>query len=133
MPEKVDLYSYTRFHKTIPHQSNYPIISNVLISATGLVTWTTDIASTSQVLYGLTPYLGALSTYDSTLVTSHSVQLSGITGGLLYYLKVQSFYSDALSISDLYTFIYNPTANFILAEDGSYILLEDGTKIILET
>ena len=121
--------------KTTPHASYYPVISNVAISAAGLVTWSTDIASTSQVSYGGTVYLGAQTTQDPTLVTSHSVQLTGLVSGRLYYLKVASFYIDSTTVSDLYAFTYNPTAgSFITMEDGTtYILLEDGTKILLES
>jgi hypothetical protein len=123
---------YLPFKKGPCGTSNYPIISNVAISQLGVVTWTTDIASTSQVHYGTTPNLGPYSPYDATLVTSHSVTLSDLVAGTLYYIKVQSFYLDSLSISDLYTFIYNPVTGDILLEDGTYILLEDGTKIAVE-
>lgn len=102
MPIKIDYQE--KFHKTLQHRSNYPVITNVVVTAAGLVTWTTDIPSTSQVVYGTNIYLGLMSPYDSTLVTSHSVQLTGLADGTTYYLKVQSFYLDALSISDLYTF-----------------------------
>lgn len=129
MPEKVDLYGYTRFHKSIPHESYYPVISNVAMTIGGLVTWTTDIPSTSQVIYGFVPSLGFKTDYDSSLVTSHSVQLP-LTSDGYYYLKVQSFYFDSLSISDLYVFVFtNVATQFFLQEDGSsFILLEDGTS-----
>lgn len=106
MPQKVDLYDYLRFKKSIPHSSNYPVITNVQASASGLITWTTDVASTSQVYYGVVPYLGFVTPYDSALVTSHSVQLSSLTLNTRYYFKVLSFRSDALSISDLYSFVF---------------------------
>lgn len=124
---------YLPFHKSIPHASNYPIITNVAATSGGLVTWTTNIASTSQVLYGTLPLLGLSTSQDSTLVTSHSVQLSGLTDGVRYYFRVQSFFSDALSISDLYTFQFVAIGIFILLEGISYMLLEDGTKIKVES
>lgn len=135
MPVKHDLYNQ-RFYKSAPHPSNYPVISNVAISNLGLVTWTTDVTSTSQVLYGLTSQLGLLTTYDATYVTSHSVQLSNLTNGLTYYVKVQSFNTDALSISDLYVFTFGGATgdDFIGLEDGSgRILAEDGTYIKTES
>lgn len=124
-----------KFHKSLGHRSNYPIITNVAISSTGLVTWTTDIPSTSQVHYGTTPNLGPLSDFDGTLVTSHSVQLSGLSNNVQYYLRVQSFYLDALSISDLYAFVVtSATQPGVALEDGSgVILMEDGTRIQLES
>lgn len=121
MPQKVDLYDYLRFKKSIPHLSNYPIISNVVVSGSGLVTWDTDVPSTSQVFYGVVPYFGFNTPYDSSLVTSHTVVLSGLSVGVLYYLKVQSFNKDALSISDLYTFIFTQASinGFILASPNT--------------
>lgn len=133
MPTRQD---YIHYHftpkKRLQHQSNYPRISNVQISSLGLVTWTTDIPSTSQVIYGTSPQLGLQTPFNSALVTSHSVQLSGLTNGI-YYLRVQSFFLDALSISDLYPFQFIGIGNFILLEDGTYMLLEDGGKIPVES
>lgn len=124
---------YLPYKKGPQGNSHYPIITNVQITITGLVTWTTDIPATSQVNLGTSPMLGVLTPYDPTLVTSHSVQLTGLTNGVLYYLRVQSFYLDSLSISDLYTFQFSSAATGdLLLEDGTYILLEDGTKIPVE-
>lgn len=125
---------YLPFKKSIPHASSYPIITNVVATSAGLITWTTDVASTSQVLYGTLPLLGLSTTQDSTLVTSHSVQLSGLSSGTYYYFKVQSFNKDALSISDLYVVLITiGSLPSLLVESGiGFILLEDGTKILLE-
>lgn len=133
MPNRAD-YIHDHFvpKKGYSHLSNYPIITNVVISASGLVTWTTDIPSTSQVHYGTTPNLGPLTPFDGTFITSHSVQLSGLSDAILYYIRVQSFYLDALSVSDLYTFIFLVATGDILMEDGTFILMEDGTKIHVE-
>jgi hypothetical protein len=70
------------------------IISSV--TATGMtatsvtITWTTDIASDSQVEYGLTTAYGSMSALDSTLVTSHSINLTGLTAGTTYHYRVIS-------------------------------------------
>lgn len=129
------LAQYFPVQKTPQHKSYYPIITNVQANAfTGIVTWTTDVPSTSQVFYGLVPYLGFQTNRDSNYVTSHSVQLSGLTIGSLYYFKVQSFNQDSLSISDLYTFTYTPVSGDIALENGTGdILAEDGTKIATES
>jgi chitodextrinase len=74
--------------------SSGPVISGV--GATGVtasaatITWTTDVASTSQVDYGTSASYGATTTLNSTLVTSHSVALSGLLSGTTYHYRVHS-------------------------------------------
>jgi regulation of enolase protein 1 (concanavalin A-like superfamily) len=73
-----------------------PVISNVASTASATsatITWTTDRPSTSQVRYGLTSAYGNTTPMDSTLVTSHSVTLSGLNCNTLYHYSVTS--SDA--------------------------------------
>jgi hypothetical protein len=64
-----------------------PTISNVAVTATttsASVTWTTDVAATSQVDYGLTTKYG-ITVNDATLVTSHSMTLSSLSCGTVYH------------------------------------------------
>lgn len=85
---------------TIPAQDRYrllalgdtptiPVISSVTASSvtatTATITWTTDSASDSMVTYN-----GISTTVDPTLVTSHSVNLSGLTAATLYSYTVTS-------------------------------------------
>jgi hypothetical protein len=71
-----------------------PVISNVLISDVNYnqvtITWTTDVASNSQINYGLTSGYGSSTTLDATLVTSHSVTITGLTMMTLYHFQVRS-------------------------------------------
>ena len=66
------------------------------ITTTGAtVTWTTSKATTTQVKYGLDANLASGNTFfpspaDSAYVTSHSVNLSGLTNGIQYYVQVLS-------------------------------------------
>jgi hypothetical protein len=48
------------------------------------IVWTTDQASTSQVEFGTTTSYGTLSAFNSSLATSHSVTVSGLTPGTTY-------------------------------------------------
>lgn len=138
MPEKVDLYDYHRFHKSIPHPSNYPVISNVQVVVAGAnasITWTTDVASTSQVDYGTNPFRDFRTPYDPTLTTSHLVFIPNLNPFTYYYFDVRSFNIDALSISDMYVFLTGtniPTGQIVIENGIGFILLEDGTKLILE-
>ena len=85
-----------------------PIISNV--AATGVtatsatISWTTDMASSSQVEYGLTTSYGSSTTLDPALVTSHSQGLTGLAPGTLYHYRVVSANANGSTTSSDYTF-----------------------------
>ncbi len=70
-----------------------PVISEIEIltgSADATVRWTTDEPATSQIEYGSTAALGTFTSLDSSQVTSHSVDLTGLTHGVTYYYQVLS-------------------------------------------
>jgi hypothetical protein len=72
-----------------------PVISNIGSSKTttsATITWTTNENSTSVVNYGRSASYGSVSN-SSSLTTSHSVTLSGLSSGTTYHYKVSS--SDA--------------------------------------
>lgn len=54
------------------------------------ITWTTTVPATSQVFYGTTSATSEQSSLDSSMVTSHSVTISGLNSGTTYYYKVYS-------------------------------------------
>ena len=92
-----------------------PVVSNVQVTSitdnSVTVTWTTDEGSTSQVEYGETISYGSLTTLDATEVTSHSVDLTSLSGSTTYDFRVRS--SDASSnevVSGNYTFTTSNTA-----------------------
>jgi len=63
--------------------SSRPAVSGVTI------TWTTNVAATSQVDYGLTEEWGSSTTLEA-LVTSHSVNLAGLEADMTYHYRVIS-------------------------------------------
>jgi hypothetical protein len=71
-----------------------PVISAVtssgITSTTATITWTTDQPASSRVAYGTTTSYGTQSTLDSTLVTAHTVTLTGLTPGTSYDYAVTS-------------------------------------------
>ena len=86
-----------------------PVLSGVttsnITSTSAAITWTTDEASTSQVEYGTTTSYGSSTTIDSTMVTSHSVTINGLSAWTTYHFRVKS--QDAagnLATSGDYTF-----------------------------
>jgi len=78
---------------TVNNPQAQPVISGVNSSPTAsgaIISWTTDQASDSQVAYGLTSSYGSTSTLAPTLVTSHSVILSGLAASTTYHYQVLS-------------------------------------------
>ena len=65
-------------------------ISTAVTDTTATITWTTDEPSTSVINYGeSTPYTDS-DTSDTTLVTDHSVTLSGLTAETDYHFEIVS-------------------------------------------
>jgi hypothetical protein len=94
---------------TVSNAGAAPSISGVTsssITASGaVINWTTDQASDSQVAYGLTSSYGSRSTLGPTLVTSHSVILSGLAAGTAYHYQALSRNSSGLlGVSGDFTF-----------------------------
>lgn len=70
-----------------------PAISDVAADVAQMqctITWTTDQPSSSQVEYGATTAYGTLSPLSSTMVTSHSITLSGLSPSKTYHYRVHS-------------------------------------------
>ncbi len=71
-----------------------PIISAVSsagITGTGAsITWTTNEAADSQIEYGTTTGYGSSTSLISTLVTSHSLTLGGLSPSTLYHYRAKS-------------------------------------------
>ena len=83
-----------------PADVNPPTISSLTItdvSQTSVkITWTTDEAATSVVNYGTTASYGSTKS-DSTLVTSHSVEVTGLSSNTTYHYSIQSADADGNS------------------------------------
>jgi len=63
--------------------------STNITSNTATITWTTNLAADSTVSYGTTISYGATST-DPTLVTAHSISLTGLSASTPYHYAVTS-------------------------------------------
>jgi peroxiredoxin len=55
-----------------------------------IISWTTDIAATTQLEYGTTNAYGSTTTLDESLTTSHNVTLTGLNPMTTYHFKVKS-------------------------------------------
>ncbi len=82
------------FSDTIAYDTTAPTISAVaaggVTSASATITWTTSEPATSRVEYGRTTAYGTLTALDSTLVTAHSVTLTGLNPQTIYDYRVRS-------------------------------------------
>ncbi|MBI2208021.1 fibronectin type III domain-containing protein [Candidatus Woesearchaeota archaeon] len=102
-----------------------PVISSVtatgITSSSATIPWNTGEPATSQIEYGLTISYGTLTSEVMTLVTSHSVTLTGLTAGTLYHYRVKS--KDAsgnLATSDDFTFTTPPPTSQIIKPTGIF-------------
>jgi Domain of unknown function (DUF4082)/Bacterial Ig-like domain/Bacterial Ig domain/Purple acid Phosphatase, N-terminal domain len=77
-----------------PPDTTPPAISSVAATAntngTATVTWSTNEASNTRVDFGTVPDNLSQNASDAANVTSHSIQLSGLTPGATYHYRVRS-------------------------------------------
>lgn len=82
---------------TAPADTTAPIISSIgstiVSTTTAIVTWITNEGADSQIEYGTTAAYGSMTILNSSLVTSHSVVLSGLLPDYTYHYRIRS--SDA--------------------------------------
>lgn len=64
-----------------------------------VVTWTTNLSSTSQVEYGTSTAYGSLTTMDSNPVVNHSAVLSNLEAGTVYHYRVHSTAGSTRTVS----------------------------------
>jgi hypothetical protein len=68
------------------------------------ITWTTNVPADSQVQYGLDTGYGSSSSLNLSLVTSHSVNLNGLSRRTTYHYRVLSRAAGVLATSADFTF-----------------------------
>jgi len=90
-----------------------PVISGVgssgITYSSATITWTTNELSDSQIEYGLTTSYGNSTTLNTSMVTSHSTGLTGLSASTVYHYRVKSRDASAnLSASVDYTFLTAP-------------------------
>ena len=105
---------------TFTTATGIPTITNVASSAvtntSATITWTTDVAADSAVDYGTTTSYGSRQS-DASMVTSHSITLTGLTPNTTYHYKCSSTnsYGTAQSSDRTFTTYGPPTISNVQA------------------
>ncbi|MEK6542869.1 MAG: hypothetical protein AABZ44_00310, partial [Elusimicrobiota bacterium] len=114
-----------KFIQSVPElpPAVFPVISDIRASSIGIgyatVTWHTDLAADSQVIYGTTTAYGQVTPLASAMLNNHSVRFGGLATARTYHFRVRS--RDAagnLAVSEDATF-YVPTQLAITSPVGS--------------
>lgn len=117
-------YTFTTSGTSGTPDTTPPVISSVtatnITSTSAIITWTTDEPANSRVQYGLTTSYGSQSTLNTTLVTSHSVLLTGLTPNTTYHFRVRS--ADAAGNVSF-------SGDFTFTTDAGVIILPGTTKM----
>lgn len=85
--------NYATSSISVTDSNNPPVISAASSTpgtSNATISWTTDTAASSQVAYGTSVSYTASTTLDSTLVTSHTVTITGLTGSTTYHFQILS-------------------------------------------
>jgi hypothetical protein len=72
---------------------NPPQISNINVSVgqqQATISWTTDKPATSQIEYGLTDAYGSSTSWETELVTEHTIVITGIAPDTTYHYRIKS-------------------------------------------
>jgi large repetitive protein len=86
--------SYTWEVNTAPLAVSDISITNIT-TTTAVISWTTNMPATTQVLYGQSSgFLDQATPVDSNLITSHSVTLTGLTPFTVYFVQAKSIDRD---------------------------------------
>jgi hypothetical protein len=90
--------SVTGLNVSAAADTTAPVITDIqsgsITSSGATITWTTNETASSTVEYGLTSSYGSATT-SASLVTSHSMALTGLSGSSVYHFRVKS--SDSAS------------------------------------
>jgi len=91
---------------TVTSTLSISAVNASVTSNSATITWTTNLPATTQVFYGLSSALGSESTLSPSMLTSHSVNLFGLSANTTYHYKVSSVDgSNETKNSSIITFI----------------------------
>ena len=106
---------------TPPVIVTHPSLSSVTSSG-GVISWAVNEAAFGAVEYGLSASLGSMTSFSSIATTAHSVTLSGLSPGTLYYWRVKT--CDPFGNCARYPDIASSPLSFTTLSDGG---MNDGS------
>ena len=119
----------TNFDSLVFDNGVGPVISAVQATAitrtSATIVWTSNLGASTQVEYGPSIAYGQSSTLTTTLLTAHTVILSGLSGATQYHYRVRSADGTGnLAVSDDFTFMTSspfcdpPVTNRVACENS---------------
>lgn len=102
-------------------------------SDSATITWSTNEPATSEVTYGLTAGLELGSMFSGAFVTDHSVTLTGLTPGTVYFFEVFSeepSQNSAVLGNQSFMTVPTPTSNIISDDFNTCVLDSDLWTVI---
>ncbi len=112
------------FKSAEPADLTPPDIYNIQVtnitSSSATISWMTNEAATSQIEYGFNTSYGSKTAHDATLVTVHTVNITGLLSYATYNFRVISLdagYNEALSVNSSFT--TSNTAPMIMSFSGT--------------
>ena len=112
-PQQVNLILTTGPDITPPVISS--VASSSITTSSAVITWTTDEISDSLVKYGTAAGTYTLTASDPADVMSHSISLTGLSAGTIYYYVVNSTDPGGNSAESAeYSFTTTETINYLL-------------------
>ena len=114
----VTLTGFAKASDTTPPAITSGPAAGSLTGNSAVITWTTDELSTSQVEFGTSTTYGRTTSLNASLVTSHSVPVTGLTGSTLYHYRVLS--KDA-------------AGNLVRSTDATFTTLADITPPVISS
>jgi len=118
-----------------PGDTTAPTLSGItspsISSTAATIIWNTNEPADSQIEYGLTTAYGSSTTLNSSLLTSHSRTLSGLTDNTTYHYRVKSRDNAGnLAVSGNYTFT---TSTAVVADTTNPVVSNITTEAISAT
>ncbi len=105
------------------------LAASSITSTSAIITWTTSIVADSLVEFGTTTAYGS-SVYNASLVAAHQINLTGLVGGKLYYIRATSKAASATTVATgSFTTTTSNAGNPVIGNVSSWSVNSSGATI----